>query len=120
PAGHYQVVPWEDMADLHNKSVELFSRQVAVIYLIIAVIIVLAISNAMTMAVMERVGEIGTLMAMGNRRSDILGIFLAEGCILGLLGAVAGLVLGILLGLLISAIGIPMPPGPTMTWGYEA
>ena len=120
PSGHYQVVPWEDMADLHNKSVELFSRQVAVIDLIIAVIIVLAISNAMTMAVMERVGEIGTLMAMGNRRSDILGIFLAEGCILGLLGAGAGLALGTLLGLLISAIGIPMPPGPTMTWGYEA
>ena len=120
PADHYQVVPWQDMSDFYNKSVELFSKQVGVIYLIIGVIIVLAISNTMTMAVMERVGEIGTLMALGNRRRDILGIFLAEGCILGLLGAGVGLVLGILLGLLISAIGIPMPPGPVMAWGYEA
>jgi putative ABC transport system permease protein len=108
------------MSDFYNKSVELFSKQVSVIYLIIAVIIVLAISNTMTMAVMERVGEIGTMMALGNRRRDILGIFLAEGCILGLLGASVGLGLGILLGLLISAIGIPMPPGPVMAWGYEA
>jgi putative ABC transport system permease protein len=120
PSDHYQVVPWQDMSDFYNKSVELFSKQVGVIYLIIGVIIVLAISNTMTMAVMERVGEIGTLMALGNRRRDILGIFLAEGCILGLLGAAVGLVLGVLLGLLISAIGIPMPPGPVMAWGYEA
>lgn len=120
PGERYQVVPWQDMSDFYNKSVELFSKQVGVIYLIIAVIIVLAISNTMTMAVMERVGEIGTLMALGNRRRDILGIFLAEGCILGLLGALVGLVLGVLLGLLISAIGIPMPPGPVMAWGYEA
>ncbi|MCW8875317.1 MAG: FtsX-like permease family protein, partial [Gammaproteobacteria bacterium] len=120
PEDRYQVVPWQDMSDFYNKSVELFSKQVGVIYLIIAVIIVLAISNTMTMAVMERVGEIGTLMALGNRRRDILGIFLAEGCILGLLGALVGLVLGVLLGLLISAIGIPMPPGPVMAWGYEA
>lgn len=120
PGGRYQVVPWYDMADFYNKTVELFSKQVAVIYLIIAVIIVLAISNTMTMAVMERVGEIGTMMALGNRRRDILGIFVAEGCILGLLGAATGVGLGILLGLLISAIGIPMPPGPAMAWGYEA
>ncbi|MFN2339022.1 MAG: ABC transporter permease, partial [Gammaproteobacteria bacterium] len=120
PSDRYQVVPWQNMSDFYNKSVELFSKQVGVIYLIIAVIIVLAISNTMTMAVMERVGEIGTLMALGNRRRDILGIFLAEGCILGLLGALVGLVLGVMLGLLISAIGIPMPPGPVMAWGYEA
>lgn len=120
PASRYQVVPWEDMADFHNKSVELFSKQVGVIYLIIAVIIVLAITNTMTMAVMERVGEIGTMMALGNRRRDILGMFLAEGCILGVLGAFVGMGLGALFGILISAIGIPMPPGPIMAWGYEA
>ncbi len=120
PSDRYQVVPWQDMSDFYNKSVELFSKQVGVINIIIAVIIVLAISNTMTMAVMERVGEIGTMMALGNRRRDILGMFLAEGCILGLLGAVVGLGLGSLLGVLISAIGIPMPPGPVMAWGYEA
>lgn len=120
PATRYQVVPWQDMADFYNKTVELFSKQVGVIYLIIAVIIVLAITNTMTMAVMERVGEIGTMMAMGNRRRDILGMFLAEGCILGVLGALIGMGLGALLAILISAIGIPMPPGPTMAWGYEA
>ncbi|HRQ48781.1 MAG TPA: FtsX-like permease family protein, partial [Rhodocyclaceae bacterium] len=120
PADTYQVVPWIELADFFNKTSALFAKQVGVIYLIIAVIIVLAISNTMTMAVMERVGEIGTMMALGTRRSGIRSMFLLEGLILGVVGAAAGLVLGCVLALIISAVGIPMPPGPGMSWGYEA
>lgn len=120
PADTYQVVPWVELADFFNKTSALFAKQVGVIYLIIAVIIVLAISNTMTMAVMERVGEIGTMMALGTRRSGIRSMFLLEGLILGVVGAAAGLVLGCVLALIISAVGIPMPPGPGMSWGYEA
>lgn len=120
PADAYQVVPWIELADFYNKTSALFAKQVGVIYLIIAMIIVLAISNTMTMAVMERVGEIGTMMALGTRRSGIRSMFLLEGLILGLVGASVGLVLGCVLGVAISAVGIPMPPGPGMSWGYEA
>jgi putative ABC transport system permease protein len=120
PADGYQIVPWHDLADFYNKTSALFSKQVGVIYAIIAVIIVLAISNSMMMAVMERVAEIGTMMALGTRRSGILGLFLLEGCILGVLGAAGGLVLGIVISLVISAIGIPMPPGPGSSWGFDA
>ena len=120
PADAYQVVPWIELADFYNKTSALFAKQVGVIYLIIAVIIVLAISNTMTMAVMERVGEIGTMMALGTRRSGIRSMFLLEGLILGLVGATLGLVLGCVLAVAISAVGIPMPPGPGMSWGYEA
>lgn len=116
----YQVVPWSDLADFYNKTSALFAKQVGVIYVIIAVIIVLAISNTMTMAVMERVGEIGTMMALGTRRRGILLMFVVEGCILGVLGALIGLAAGVALAWIISAIGIPMPPGPGMSWGYEA
>lgn len=118
--GRYQVVPWNDLADFYNKTSALFAKQVGVIYVIIAVIIVLAISNTMTMAVMERVSEIGTMMALGTRRRSILLMFVVEGCILGILGALIGLTAGLGLAWIISAIGIPMPPGPGMSWGYEA
>lgn len=119
-SGPYQVVPWNDLADFYNKTAALFKKQVTVIYIIIAVIIVLAISNTMTMAVLERIGEIGTMMALGTRRHGILALFIAEGITLGALGALAGLVLGVLLAGLISLIGIPMPPGPGMNWGFRA
>lgn len=116
----YDVVPWTQLADFYNKTASLFSKQVGVIYMIIAVIIVLAISNTMTMSVIQRIGEIGTMMAIGARRRDILLLFIAEGFALGVVGTAIGLIVGTLLASLISFIGIPMPPGPGMTWGYSA
>ena len=115
-----EFVPWYQLADFYNKTAELFSRQVAVLRLIIAVIIVLSISNVMMMSVLERTGEIGTALALGTRRSRILRQFLAEGGALGLLGGFCGLVGGYALARLISAIGIPMPPPPGMAFGYTA
>jgi len=120
PADEYQTVPWYELADFYNKTSALFKKQVGVIYVIIAVIIVLAISNTMTMAVMERLSEIGTMMALGTRRNGIRTMFLLEGCILGALGASLGVAVGALLGVILSAIGIPMPASPGMAWGYEA
>jgi putative ABC transport system permease protein len=112
--------PGPSLADFYNKTASLFAKQVGVIYLIIAVIIVLAISNTMTMSVIQRIGEIGTMMAIGARRKDILLLFIAEGVVLGIVGTIIGVFVGSMLALLISQIGIPMPPGPGMTWGYRA
>jgi len=69
----FAVVPWTELADFYNKTVELLSRQIRVINLIIGVIIILSISNTMTMSVLERTVEIGTAMALGVRRRRILG-----------------------------------------------
>ncbi|HET7033616.1 MAG TPA: ABC transporter permease, partial [Casimicrobiaceae bacterium] len=68
PAEGFEVVPWTALADFYNKTVTLFSRQVAVVRLVIAIIIVLSIANSMMMTVMERTGEIGTSLALGVRR----------------------------------------------------
>ncbi len=113
-------VPWHRLADFYNKTAALFAKQVGVIKLIIAVIIVLSISNTMMMTVMERVGEIGTVMALGNRRRQVLSLFLVEGLLLGIAGGVVGAIIGVLVGAALSWIGIPMPPGPGMTWGFDA
>ena len=118
PGSEFEITPWYQLADFYNKTVELFSKQVGVIRALIALIVVLSISNTLSMAVMERTHEIGTSMAIGVRRRGILTRFLAEGMLLGLLGWVIGVVLGLALGELISFIGIPMPPPPGMAFGY--
>lgn len=120
PGHDLEFVPWYEMADFYNKTAELFSRQVNVVRLIIAAIIVLSISNTLMMNVMERTGEIGTVMAIGVKRREVLLQFLAEGLILGVIGGILGLVLAYMLGSLISAIGIPMPAPPGMSFGYTA
>lgn len=113
-----EFVPWYDRADFYNKTVVLFSRQVNVVQLIIALIIVLSISNTLIMSVLERTREIGTLMAVGLRRQTILSLFLSEGLVLGVVGGFAGLAAGVILAEGISAIGIPMPPPPGMAVGF--
>lgn len=116
----YEIAPWTKLADFYNKTVDLLTRQINVVKLIIAIIIVLSISNTMTMSVMERTVEIGTAMALGVRRRRILGQFILEGALLGTIGGICGVILGYLLATIISAVGIPMPPSPGMSRGFTA
>ncbi len=114
----FEVVPWYRLADFYNKTTALFTKQIQGIRIIIAFIILLSISNTMTMNVMERVGEIGTSMALGVKRRHILRLFMSEGALLGCFGAILGLLVGLLLADVLSRIGIPMPPPPGMARGY--
>ena len=72
------------------------------------------------MSIFERIGEFGTLMALGDRSGNVFRLILAENVLLGLLGGIAGALLGVGLAYLLSAIGIPMPPPPNSNSGYIA
>jgi putative ABC transport system permease protein len=118
PQDKFEVVPWHKLADLYNKTATLFTKQIQGIQLIIALIILLSISNTMTMSVIERISEIGTSMALGVRRVGILRLFMSEGLLLGCFGGILGLLTGVAFAAIISAVGIPMPPPPGMAHGY--
>lgn len=118
PAG-LELIPWFEMADFYNKSVTLLSSQMLVVRVIIGLIIVLSISNVLIMNVLERTGEIGTIMAIGTRRRAVLTQFLWEGFLLGLMGALFGVLMGVGLAWVISSVGIPMPPPPGRQAGYS-
>ena len=111
-------MPWYELVDFYNKTAELFNGQVGIVRLLIAFIVILSISNTLAMSVMERTSEIGTTMALGLKRSQVLGQFLLEGGLLGVLGGLVGVGTGLALGALISAVGIPMPPPPGMDVGF--
>jgi len=117
-AMHLDISTWYERADFYRKTVALFSKQVGVIRAIIALIIVLSVTNTLSMSVAERTSEIGTSLAIGSRRSDVLRMFLTEGVVLGIVGGILGLSLGGLLATLISSVGIPMPAPPGMAHGY--
>jgi putative ABC transport system permease protein len=55
------------------------------------------IYNSVSISVLERVREIGTLRAVGATRPQIFGVVLLEWSILGLLGSAAGLAIGMVL-----------------------
>lgn len=122
PQRELQLTPWYQTAaaDFYNKTVSLFSKQVLVVKLMIAFIIILSISNTMMTNVRDRTGEIGTCMALGDTRRTVLRRFLVEGTVMGVVGGTIGVILGIALARFISHVGIPMPPPPGMASSYVA
>ena len=114
----YEIVPWWELSDFYNKSAALFAKQVGFTKTIIGLLIVLLISNTLMMSILARTGEIGTSMALGVTRRQVLRRFLAEGLVLALIGTLIGCAAGVALAELISAIGIPVPPPPGMGRGY--
>jgi putative ABC transport system permease protein len=119
PPDDFEIVPWSVLADFYNKTVMLFSKQINVVKFIIGLIIVLTISNTQMMSVLERTTEIGTRLAIGQRRRAVMRMFMAEGLLIGLAGGGLGVLLGLLLAGVISSIGIPMPPPPGMSSGFD-
>lgn len=111
---------WHQIADFYTKTVELYRRQFLVIKLIIGIVVVLSVFNTMNMSVIERIGEVGTIMALGTKRAGVVFMFVSEGLVLGVLGGAAGLAGGYVLASVISYIGIPMPPPPGTTTHWTA
>lgn len=116
----FEVKTWYELADFYQKTVDVYRQQFGVLQLIILIMVILSVANSVNMAIHERIGEFGTLMALGNRRASVFQLVTIENGILGFLGGSTGVVLGIVLAWGISKIGIPMPPPPNADVGYTA
>src|SRR5207253_917420 len=84
----------QDFADLnpfYGQAVGMFAAIFGFMAALIGAIVLFTVGNTMSMAVIERTTEIGTLRAMGLRRSGIRRLFVCEALPLGLIGAGAGL-----------------------------
>ncbi|MEO6563498.1 MAG: ABC transporter permease [Nitrosospira sp.] len=119
-ASGLEVKTWVELNDFYEKTVELYKGQFGVLQLIILVMVLLSVANSVNMSIFERVGEFGTMMAIGNRSSQVFELIVIENIFLGVIGSSLGLGLGVALALIISAIGIPMPPPPNANVGYTA
>lgn len=81
---------------------------IAAISLIVAGV---GIINTMTVSVMERTKEIGTLKALGAKSRDVLLMFLSESVLTGFFGGILGAGLGVALSSLIGQlIGLQITP----------
>jgi len=85
-----------------------FILMVGIIALIVgAVGIVTTLYNSVT----ERIKEIGTMKALGAQSSSILGLFLVEASLIGMMGASLGLIIGIGGGYIMSIFTTSSIPG---------
>ena len=115
-----EALDWQELSDFYGKTVALYERQFFVLQAIVLFMVILSVANSVNMSLYERLGEFGTMLAIGNRRRDLFNLMLAESVVLGIVGACLGALLGISLAFLISSIGILMPPPPSANVGYTA
>jgi len=109
-----EVRDYRELNPFFVQVVGLFSLIFLFLALIMIVIVLFAVVNTMTMNVLERTAEIGTVRAMGVRRASIRRLFLAEGGVLGALGATLGVVLAFIAIALVNHAGFQWtPPGNT-------
>ena len=103
----HEVHSWRDVQPFIGDVLTLQRLIFGVISGVLFVIVLVGIANTMLMSVFERVREIGTLLAVGLRRRQILALFLLEGLVLGVGGGVLGICLGRGIVAVLAVEGIP-------------
>lgn len=106
------VLDFEQINPFYVQTVQLFGTIFGFIFVLIGGIVLFTVSNTMNTAVVERTVEIGTLRAIGLRQSGIRRLFITEGWLLGLSGAVVGVLAAILTSVAINHSNLTwLPPG---------
>ncbi|WP_374584102.1 ABC transporter permease [Pseudoduganella sp.] len=117
-AGRLEIRSWLEQAVFYQSVKGLYNRIFGFLGVIVLVIVLFAITNTQSMAVLERTREIGTLRAMGTTPGEVTRLFTLEGMVLGSGGAVLGMALAAGVALALVRLGIQMPPPPGRTGGY--
>ena len=106
------VLDFRTLNPFYVQTMQMFDTIFGFVFLLIGGIVLFTVSNTMNTTVVERTVEIGTLRAIGLRRAGIRRLFVTEGALLGLCGALLGVVMALVLSTLINQIGMLwLPPG---------
>jgi FtsX-like permease family len=102
-----KAIDWQQAAGLIGQFVYVIRMVLYVAILIIFIIALVIINNALVMATLERVKEIGTLRAIGAQRRFILAMLVVESIVVGVIFGGLGAGLGALIVTLVGKIGVP-------------
>ena len=109
----FTITTQEDMLRTLSNILDILTLAVGALGSISLLVGGVGIVTIMTIAVTERTGEIGLLVALGAPRRTILGLFLGEAVALSALGGIIGLLLGFglaqLIHLLVPALPVNTP-----------
>jgi len=104
----YRLFTINEMLSQIKQIVAALDTTAAIILVVLFVIIMVGITNTFSMVMFERIGEIGTMRALGVQRGGVRSMFLYEAVFLALGGAIAGIILALIVMLGISMINFGM------------
>ena len=103
-----EVLDYEELNLYYGQTLQMFGTIFGFISVLMGAVVLFTVSNTMSMTVVERTVEIGTLRSLGLKRGGVRSMFLVEGIVLGVAGSVVGVVVAVLAAWAINSLG--------MTW----
>ena len=97
---------WIDGAGMSATLADTLSIVFNVLLFVIAIVAVIVIMNTLVISVSERYGEIGTMRAIGARKSFVRQMISLETLMITLVFGVIGVILGIVILLVLRGVGI--------------
>lgn len=95
---------WKEFNRSFFGTLKIEKNMLFMLVLIIFLVVAVNIFNGMRRRVYERREEISVLMAFGGRKHEVQSIFMMQGFLTGVKGAIPGLILGLLLSVKMSGI----------------
>jgi len=87
-----QVMNWKAAAASYSQTVEGIGLVFNIMIIILAVVVFIIIMNTMTVSVIERTGEIGTMRAIGAEKKFVRRLFFTESVMLTMVSSFIGIV----------------------------
>ncbi|WP_157811610.1 ABC transporter permease [Pantoea rodasii] len=106
------VYDFTQLNPLYNQITHMFKNLFLFFLFLIVCLALFSVGNTMSMTVLERMSEIGTLRAIGFKKKDIQWLFMLEGTLMGLIGLVAGDFMSFILSFIVNCSNLTwQPPG---------
>ncbi|MEP6655453.1 MAG: FtsX-like permease family protein, partial [Myxococcales bacterium] len=102
-----KAITWQKASGIIGQFVTMMRVVLYTAVLIIFVVALVIINNALVMATLERVRELGTLRAIGAQRRFILSMLVIEALVVGIIFGALGAGVGAVLVSVIGKVGIP-------------
>jgi ABC-type lipoprotein release transport system permease subunit len=105
---NYEIDSWQTLKGDLTETLKTKLAFTSFFGIVVIAIASIGILNLMLMAVFERTREMGVLAALGMKGRQIMSLFLLEGALIGVVGAVIGCAIGFGLITLMGNVGIDL------------
>jgi putative ABC transport system permease protein len=102
----YEVETWVNSMPELKQTMDMKTSVMSIFGVIMLAVAAIGILNLLMMAVFERTREIGVIGALGLKPREITLLFLLEGILIGVMGAVLGTILGLAFTGVLGVVGI--------------
>ncbi len=103
-----EVKSWKERSIVLSYLNDAMDQYLYIIMVIILIALLFGIVNTMMMAILERIKELGMLMAIGMKKGKIFSMIVLETVMLSLTGAVFGIILGMMTIRYFGRVGIDL------------